>query len=396
MFNNVYYKNTVIQFINLIAIVMPIIMILQDYELSKQYPLYLYSRIFTILFSVFNFLYVFINKKHYALNEIGIYCVLLFYAYSGMYYNTSYFLAFSQIIIGCAFFFSLQEKIYYSISIFSLILMIIIIYFGHNTYGMNQTLLFKFKNDFIIGLLVIYSLTFFGYKKITMVRFQKDLMSQKFLEIGKQTATVIHDLKGAVSAPTVYIDAIIDEINNPCMNKDELLKMATELKGDISHLRQLVLAMNQLSKVDNEITQIDIWQVCDDAKNLILKNHKINIKMFGEKYYICNEYVLRNAIFNMIRNSIENFEDKKVYNPTIMIKIEGKKLMYSDNGGGFSDNAIKSLKQNMSFTSKKNGSGMGLFVMRDNIESIGGEVLFSNNMQGVLITINMRKIHEKS
>ncbi len=114
---------------------------------------------------------------------------------------------------------------------------------------------------------------------------------------------------------------------------------------------------------------------------------------------------IRQVLANIIQNAVQSvekkfFDGKSRITGTGIIRISSKKILktgnknyvsisVSDNGEGMDDftkkNAFKPL-----FTTKENGSGLGLSIVYSIIESMGGETaIISSKGKGTLIKINL-------
>ena len=109
---------------------------------------------------------------------------------------------------------------------------------------------------------------------------------------------------------------------------------------------------------------------------------------------------LSRVIFNLIKNSIESIQEKKLnilnYNGKIEIELNDKDtyigLMIKDNGVGFGvfKNNIKDIL-NPYFTTKKKGTGLGLAIVNKIINDHNGSLDFKSLEHGALIQIKFNK-----
>ena len=102
------------------------------------------------------------------------------------------------------------------------------------------------------------------------------------------------------------------------------------------------------------------------------------------------------VILNIVKNSEDNFLERKIEKPYIEIKTysEGEFhcIEISDNGGGISEEIIdKIFDPYFSTKHEKNGSGLGLYMSKIMVEQHhSGELLAKNSDVGAVFTIKLK------
>jgi signal transduction histidine kinase len=93
------------------------------------------------------------------------------------------------------------------------------------------------------------------------------------------------------------------------------------------------------------------------------------------------------VILNILKNSRDNFIDKKIENPEIKITVKDNMISVCDNGGGIQEDIIEKIfDPYFSTKNDKNGTGLGLYMSKIVIEDHhNGHLYASNNndTQGV-------------
>ncbi|NTU99246.1 HDOD domain-containing protein, partial [Candidatus Falkowbacteria bacterium] len=84
---------------------------------------------------------------------------------------------------------------------------------------------------------------------------------------------------------------------------------------------------------------------------------------------------IRRILMNLVINAQQSFPDEQKGEIFIMIGEEGEKIIItvSDNGPGIPDE-IKPLIFDKRFTTKPEGSGLGLYIVKDEVERLGGSI----------------------
>ena len=132
----------------------------------------------------------------------------------------------------------------------------------------------------------------------------------------------------------------------------------------------------------------------------ILKNINSNIliKVIGknEIFINCDSEQINRVFFNLIKNSIESINEKSqksddfkgIINIELFKNNDYIKVIIIDNGIGFPDKNIEDITKPY-FTTKKNGTGLGLPIVNKIINDHNGKMSFLKNKDGAKIEINL-------
>ena len=124
--------------------------------------------------------------------------------------------------------------------------------------------------------------------------------------------------------------------------------------------------------------------------NFLNKQKDLNIK--------CDSEQLNRVFINLLKNSIESINEKYSKNPNFTKKINVEiyekgdyiDLIITDNGLGFDKKNISNIVKPY-FTTKKNGTGLGLPIVNKIINDHNGTLKIIPNESGAKIKINIPK-----
>ena len=107
--------------------------------------------------------------------------------------------------------------------------------------------------------------------------------------------------------------------------------------------------------------------------------------------FITYDNELIQVILNILKNSQDNFKERKVENPKIIITIDENILSICDNGGGISEDIIGEIfDPYFSTKDEKNGTGLGLYMSKIIVEEHHNAKLDVVNVDdGVCFSITM-------
>ena len=217
---------------------------------------------------------------------------------------------------------------------------------------------------------------------------------------------IAHEIKNPLTPIQLIIDSLqnkytdlLDENNKISFNEkvktiNKQVKLIEKLVNEFSdfarmpkpifkkiNLKKIVNDCLKLMKVNDDTIIIDFK--CDD--NILIKAD--------------NEQISR-VFINLIKNSIESLNEKyqknNEFNKKINIEIyqinDYIEILIIDNGTGFNTTNLSEISKPY-FTTKKNGSGLGLSIVVKIINDHNGTIEFLNYNKGAKIKITFPKIN---
>lgn len=239
----------------------------------------------------------------------------------------------------------------------------------------------------MILLIILVKFIIFLFKKMNQIiemhsTFKQIENDQKMYE---SLFKITHEIKNPISVIKGYLDMF--DVNN----QSHAIKYIPIIKSETERILVLLedfLSINRI-KIKKEIIDISflIEEVIKNF-NLIIKNKKININFDQDEIFIEGDYNrLKQVIINIIKNSIEAIEENG--NIDININIIKNKIYIEikDDGIGMSKEEINKLNYPF-YTTKRNGTGLGVYLSIEIIKKHNGEMIYSS-LNGVKVTIKL-------
>ncbi|MBD3374968.1 HAMP domain-containing protein [candidate division KSB1 bacterium] len=178
-----------------------------------------------------------------------------------------------------------------------------------------------------------------------------------------------------------------------------LIQTVEMLDQEITTLRKLADAFSQFAQTPPlHLQQIDLVPLLRSIVQLYEQEKEIDIKF--ESVSSCRAVMdpeqIKRVMHNLIKNAIEASPGK----PTIIVcceLVENRqiKLSVQDNGTGMPQEVINKLFKPY-FTTKKEGTGLGMFMVQRIIQDHGGELsVYSEKGKGTRIDISLPALYEK-
>ena len=237
---------------------------------------------------------------------------------------------------------------------------------------------------------------------------EKLLTSERHLAWETVARKLAHEIKNPLTPIQLTIDNLkskyIDQINNESkekynLNLQTIIKQIKQIENLVNEFSDFARMPKPLFKKNNLINiinmNLELLRKIDNSISINLLNHKKNIEI------LCDHEQISRTFFNLIKNSIESIQEKasktKDLKKIIDIEIYPIRdyiaLTIVDSGIGFSDidkeNLIKPY-----YTTKLNGSGLGLSIVNKIINDHNGSIKFLNHDKGAKIEIILPKNYE--
>lgn len=252
--------------------------------------------------------------------------------------------------------------------------------------------IFNFDNlliVFVFCIISVFSVYLFekGQSIIKMHLTLKEFEHDK--QVRESLFKITHEIKNPIAVCKSYLDMY--DSNNK--DHQKYIPIVKEEIDKILYLLQDFLAMNKI-KIEKDIMDINmLLETIVDHFEPILKvnNIKFIYEIKQDEIYMDADYNRLNQVFtNIIKNSIEAMNKEKNI-IKIYTKIDHKhiKIYFEDNGEGMDKETLDHFKEPF-YTTKKNGTGLGVSLSYEIIEAHKGTISYSSIYnQGTRVVISL-------
>lgn len=233
---------------------------------------------------------------------------------------------------------------------------------------------------------------------------EKDKMIDDLLNRNKAMEQFTYMVSHNLRAPIANIIGVSTILEDKTLDEDTKLEMNDNIKKAAVHLDSVIRDMNDILNIRNNLDEskheIEFKSILDEiieaekisiykAKLKILSNFQKSSSIYSIKSFI------HSIFLNMITNSIKyKKEDGSFIKITSDEDAEYIYLTFEDNGVGI--DLLKNGKEIFGlykrFHLEKEGKGMGLFMIKNQVESLNGEIsILSEVNVGTKFFIKFRK-----
>ena len=236
----------------------------------------------------------------------------------------------------------------------------------------------------IFWLIIIFLITsiFILYLFETINKLTTLFVNIKELEKEKQIKNSLFKITHEIKNPLAVCKGYLSMIN--LENREKSERYIEIIKEEIERSLLIMADFSELNKIkiNKELVDINllIEEVCDNLR--LLTNSK-NIELLfvnNEEFYLNVDYnKIKQVLINFIKNSIEAIDNKGIIKINTYKKNKCFYIEIIDNGSGMDKDTLDKITE-MFFTTKKNGTGLGISLSNEIIKSHGGSIEYESKI----------------
>jgi signal transduction histidine kinase len=201
----------------------------------------------------------------------------------------------------------------------------------------------------------------------------------------EMTATLVHELNQPLAIMNTYIKGCLMHLEKGQANLVELTPIMQKIAQQSEHASQLITRIKDFIHAGKlHYEEVNINSIVRGSIAFI--NYELHDILATIRFELdeqlsnitVDKIQIEQVILNLVRNAIEAMRDAKTANAEIIIRTildnNSVAIHIIDNGPGFSPELAEQMLDAY-FTTKPNGTGMGLAICRAIIEAHGGHLI---------------------
>jgi two-component system nitrogen regulation sensor histidine kinase NtrY len=235
---------------------------------------------------------------------------------------------------------------------------------------------------------------------------EKLILSERHEAWESVARKLAHEIKNPLTPIQLSIDRIREKYLNQASSDSKDFSNYLEIMGkQIKEIEHLVNEFSNFARMPKPLLEkTNIYNLLKKVSDLHINSEptiKFSLNKFTNEASVkADEGQLNRAFINLIKNSIESINEKKLISVDFKGKIdieikENSDYIYviiTDNGQGFSQVNKKKMLTPY-FTTKKNGSGLGLAIVSKIITDHNGLIDFIMLNDGAQIKVSIPKFN---
>lgn len=220
---------------------------------------------------------------------------------------------------------------------------------------------------------------------------QMMLQQSRLAAMGEMIGNIAHQWRQPLNSLGILVQNIQGAYEYNRLNNDYMTQAVEKTLDIIQHMSQTIDDFRNFFKPEKEKEPFDIAEAVIKTLGFIdatLRDHSIlvitRLEKSGSILGYFNEYC--QVVLNILNNAKDVLIDRKIENPCIIIEAQitarHAELHIIDNAGGI-DKSILNKIFDPYFTTKENGTGIGLYMSKMIIEkNMGGSISARNTKEG--------------
>ncbi len=223
-------------------------------------------------------------------------------------------------------------------------------------------------------------------KRRTLAEQDLRLQNEELSKINKEMDSLVYNVSHNIRSPLMSVLGLVELLQSEGSDinlREHLLSLMRISISKLDDTLREILDYSKNSRGEINITNIDL--------NSLLLGYFENLKFMAGSSEITKKVNIKSAVTfysdayrlniifgNLISNSIK-YRDFEKNNPFINIEVEITEeiasITFQDNGIGISDKALnKVFDMFYRATDKSEGSGLGLYIVREAVDKLGGTI----------------------
>ncbi len=208
--------------------------------------------------------------------------------------------------------------------------------------------------------------------------------NERLSALGKMVSTLAHQVRTPLSSAMLYANHLCRDDIQPTQRGEFSHKLVNRLNYMERQVRDMLLFVKGDVPITDKVSVDQLQKSLAEAIEMPIKAYKANCHwqhLTDDCAIRCNLDAVSGALLNLVNNSLQASKEPA----DISIRFERNEhqlhITILDNGEGV-DPAIKENLNAMFFTTKEQGTGIGLSVVRIVAQSHGGSFSLSNRDEG--------------
>lgn len=253
-------------------------------------------------------------------------------------------------------------------------------------------------NELISLLVIIFIYYFISFSILYLFKVIDKVESLnstiKVLEKDKKIKDALFKLTHEIKNPLAVCKGYLDMID--IKKEDKALKYINIMKQEINRSLNIISDFVEYNKIKVVKEQIDLNYLLDDVYDsfrILIANKKIKLEYKDrndEEIYFQGDYErLKQVIINMLKNALEASEENGKIEISSNLYKEHLEILIEDNGIGMDKEALDRIEE-MFYTTKPNGTGLGVALSSEIVKSHSGQLLYTSKQnKGTKVTIRL-------
>ena len=322
-----------------------------------------------LILSIVLLIYMYSLSDNIIISSVKYIGYFIIYLFMSKKLNSSLYIFIVSIFQGCILFLEYLDKVYVFDEFIEMLFVTIIIYF-----------------------ITVSSLCLFDLADKISMMYATINRNKRELELKNSLFKLTHEVKNPIAVCKGYLDMI------DISNKEKSSKYLEIIKSEIDRSLNIMNDFTEYNKIKIVKEEFDMSLLLDSiykSFSLLTKNKNIKFNYINnyDSIYVNGDYHRIEQVFvNVIKNSIEAISSSGIIDMSVSLNKDDVSILIHDNGKGMSEMELANIKE-MFYTTKKEGTGLGVSLSNEIIILHDGEMQYDSSLGlGTTCTITIPRL----
>lgn len=218
-------------------------------------------------------------------------------------------------------------------------------------------------------------------------------MWQSLEERRRLNAAFSHDMRTPLTVLKGYVELLQQYVPDGRIPEEKLLNVLSMMDRQVTRLERYTKEMNNIQKIEDITPNIQpvsadsLWKRLTNTGNVLCKDRQFRIRSSPDTATLRIDDALVIQVYENLVSNAARYARSRV---DVMCRVHESRLIItvSDDGGGFTDTALKHALNPFFHEETSSGThfGLGLYICRVLCEKCGGSIHISNHENGAAVT----------
>ena len=224
------------------------------------------------------------------------------------------------------------------------------------------------------------------------------IQNSKMATIGELIGIISHQLKQPLNALTLHCDAVRLAFDSNKLDEDSMSYFTENSKKQINYMNNTINDFLEFFNPNKSKEKFFVYSCIEKTRDILnskirLTSTVLNLNIDKNLVALGSPNELLQVIVNIVNNALDAIIERNIKQPVIWIdlkRIEKEILLtIEDNAGGVKDSDFEKILEPY-YTTKENGTGVGLYIVKLIIENnFKGKLDLKNGENGLKFTISL-------
>lgn len=226
---------------------------------------------------------------------------------------------------------------------------------------------------------------------------------QKLGIIGQMSSMIAHELRQPLSTLRLYAQGLQRKLERGECDLKQSAEILNKIVAQAGRAEQIVQSVRNYAKSKrSEKQEVSLSKIVESALQMFRQNGRftdnLHVSIKEDIVLFANPMELELAILNLLRNSADSLSSLNLKDPRIELIVrrtnDRAEIIIEDNGVLVSESELRDMQIPLK-SSKDNGLGIGLSLVRSIMENHGGSLVLSARRNGGVSAMISLRILEK-